>query len=670
VGLRWKSGLWLGALFALAMVFALLVGRVALDAFRDHYGAAFARNHALLQAQKLTTLLTRELSLSQRLAELGSIQRFLREGTGADAAFADLEQFRRAFVDQSVFLIVDASGDYYFSDGKEPLDVARPSYRLSAEAAKDQWYFATLREGRPFALNVNVDYELEVTKVWFNVLVRENDGERVLGLAGTGLDLRRFLAEFAASNSSGVTNFIIDGKGAILAHPDPALIEFAALTKAEPERTLQRLVDSDAEREGLRDRLAALRAAPRDGATHALHLQGAPRILGIAYIPELDWYTVTAVDLGAASVIDERLVWSIGAGGLVLLLVFATAVTFGVDRFILRPLQQLTDSTRRIAAGDYGQRLASPRRDELGELTRAFDGMAREVQSYTGELERRVAQRTRDLEEARDRIAAAHRQIQDSIRYASLIQEAMLPRRDLALHFPAHHFVLWQPRDMVGGDCFVLRAAEGGLLLGVIDCAGHGVPGAIMTMVAHAAFDIAVQEVGLADPATVLRRMDAAARALLPTLDLDQPLATNMDVGLCHLDATRGRLTFAGARMSLFRCGGERCEEIAGGRRSLGERREAHWENVVLAAEPGHTYYLATDGFLDQGGGAHGYGYGKRRFAALLGETAALPVADQEAALRRALDEYRGARPQRDDITVLGFRIPDRTTPAGPLSGD
>ena len=668
MGLRWKSGLWLGTLFALVLLFALLVGRIGLDAFRDHYGAGFARNHALLQAQKLVTLLTRELSLSQRLAEIGSIRRFLRDGADAAAAFADLEQFRRAFVDQSVFLIADASGDYYFNDGSAPPGALPPRYSLSADEPKDGWYFATIRDGRPFALNVNVDDTLAVTKVWFNVVVRED--ARVLGLAGTGLDLTRFLGEFVASADSGITNFIIDGDGAILAHPDASLIEYAALTKTEPQRTLARLIGRDDEREALRQALAAVRAAPAGGATVPLNLLGAPRTLGIAYIAELDWYAVTAVDLGAARVLDENVVWPVALGGIVLLLIFATAATLGVDRFILRPLQQLNDSARRIAAGDYAQQMGSPRRDELGELTRVFDAMAREVRSHTAELEHRVADRTRDLAQAHDRIAAAHHQIQDSIRYASLIQEAMLPRAELARHLPAAHFVLWQPRDVVGGDCYLLRAHGQELLVGVVDCAGHGVPGAIMTMIAHAAFDIAVHELGLRDPAALLGRMDAAARALLPTLGLDQRLATNMDVGLCHIDAAAGRMSFAGARMAVYRCDGTRCEEIPGSRRSLGERRRATWDNVVFATGAGDTYYLATDGFLDQSGGERGYGFGKRRFAALLAEVATLPIATQGGALSRALADYQGPRTQRDDITVLGFRIPRRASPAGHTSGE
>lgn len=671
MGLRWKSGLWLAALLALLSLFALLAGRAGLDAFRDHFGAGFARNHALLQAQKLVTLITRELSLSQRLAELESVRRFLRGGDASGQAGIDAERFRRAFTDASVFLIAHDSGHYYFSDGAAPDAWVKPSYTLQRGDPKDGWYFATVRDARPYALNVNVDEKLKVTKVWFNVLVREDEGGRILGLAGSGLDLTRFLATFVGTVDSGVTNFIINGDGAILAHPDESLIEYAALTKAAPRRTLHGLVEDGADRKALDGMLAGLREAPGSGGgVLRVDLQGQPRVLGAAYVPELDWYVITAVDLGAAQVIDETVLWPLALGAIALLLLFAAAVSMGVDRLILRPLVRLTDSARRIAAGDYRQRLRTRRSDELGSLTRAFDGMARQIDAHTSELESRVAERTRDLAQARDRIAATHRQIQDSIRYAGLIQHAMLPQRELLRALPDDHFVLWQPRDTVGGDFYLFREAPGQFLVGIVDCAGHGVPGAFMTMIAHAGFDLAVQELGLSDPAALLRRMDSATRTLLPGDAASRHLATNMDVGLCHLDLATGRVTFAGAHADLYRCEGTRCEQIRGSRRSIGERRRAIYENVILADGPGCTYYLTTDGFLDQAGGERGYGFGNRRFADALGGIAAQPMKSQEEALRRRLADHQGSCPQRDDITVIGFRIPGRAAAPGPVSGE
>ncbi|QTQ36789.1 PPM-type phosphatase domain superfamily protein [Aromatoleum petrolei] len=628
-----------------------------------------------MHAQRLVTLITRELSLAQRLAELGSVREFLRDGEGAAATFADLERFRAAFADGSAFLIAHASGDYYFSDSPAAPGPLRPRYTLRRDEPKDAWYYATIAGGRPYALNVNVDETLRVTKVWFNVLVHDGDGGRILGLAGTGLDLTRFLADFVATGEAGATSLIVNGDGVILAHPDPALIEYSALTKASPQRTLQRLVAREDDRAALARTLAELRADPAASRTLEIEFDGRRRIVGAAFVPQLDWYVLSAIDTDAAQVIDENLLWPLALAALALLVLFAAGVSVGANRLILQPLVGLTESARRLAAGDYGLRLHSGRQDELGELTRVFDGMARQIDAHTRELEARVAERTRDLAAARDRIAEAHRQIQDSIRYASLIQHAMLPQEALARALPGAHCVLWQPRDTVGGDLYLFRHDDDGFLLGLIDCAGHGVPGAFMTMIAHAAFDLAVHELGIADPAALLARMDTAIRSLLPEAIAGRQLATNMDAGLCHVDVANGVLRFAGAHLDLYRCVGGRCERIRGGRRSLGERRRgAHpnptHENQIMPAAGDATYYLSTDGFLDQAGGQHGFGFGASRFAELLATLAAQPMPAQAEALLHTLREHQGPRAQRDDVAVLGFCVPARAASPGQVSGE
>ncbi|BAL26810.1 biofilm regulation protein phosphatase SiaA [Azoarcus sp. KH32C] len=674
MGLRGKSGLWLTALLALLLLIALLAGRTGLDVFRQHFGAAYARNHALLQAQKLVTPITRELSLSQRLAELGSVRAYLRNGHDPATTFADLERFRAAFADGSAFLIANPSGRYHFTDHNDPAAARAPRYTLREDEPKDAWFYATVRSGRPYTLNVNVDDTLRVTKIWFNVLVHEDDDKggaaRVLGLAGTGLDLTRFLAEFVATDDPGVTSLVVDGTGAILAHPDPKLIEYSALTKATPERTLYRLISGDADHAALERSFAELRAAKGGSRTLEVRLDGQPRILGVAYVPDLDWYVLSAVDAGAARVIDEAALWPIALATLVLILLFAAAVSMGVDRMILNPLLRLTESARRLAAGDYGLRLSSHRNDELGELTRVFDGMARQIDAHTRELEGRVAERTRDLAAAHNRVAEAHRQIQDSIRYAGLIQDAMLPQAALARALPERHFVLWQPRDTVGGDLYLFREDADGFVIGLVDCAGHGVPGAFMTMIAHAAFDQAVQELGLADPAALLARMDVAIRALLPDAAAGRHLATNMDAVLCRVDHARGRVSFAGAHLDLYHCVAGVCTRIRGDRRSLGERRRGDYENHVMSVEPGAAYYLTTDGFLDQAGGMHGYGFGARRFAETLAALDAQPMHARQEILLRELREHQGERPQRDDIAVLCFTIPGRGDAPGTTYGE
>jgi len=232
-----------------------------------------------------------------------------------------------------------------------------------------------------------------------------------------------------------------------------------------------------------------------------------------------------------------------------------------------------------------------------------------------------------------------------------------LPKRQLVADLDERYAVLWHPRDVVGGDFYVYRATEQGCLLGVVDCAGHGVPGALMTMLAHAAIEQAIADAGLHDPAAILARTDGIVRRMLRDDTTQQALATNMDVGLAYVDFGRRLVVYAGAKVALYYSDGESLEELPAGRRAIGDRRVGEYGNAEVGLKPGRTFYLATDGFLDQAGGELGYGFGNSRFADMILRHARLPMNEQGAAFKATLDEYQGDYPQRDDITMLCFRF-------------
>ncbi|MCC8344160.1 SpoIIE family protein phosphatase [Pseudomonas stutzeri] len=254
-------------------------------------------------------------------------------------------------------------------------------------------------------------------------------------------------------------------------------------------------------------------------------------------------------------------------------------------------------------------------------------------------------------------MAAAHKKIDDSIDYASLIQRSILPNRQLVSAMGDRHAVLWRPRDVVGGDFYVYRADDHGCLFGVVDCAGHGVPGALMTMLAHAAIDQALGSTGLADPAAALARTDAIVRSMLKEEDDAHALATNMDIGLAYVDLKRRKVHYSGAKIALYYCDGEDVHEVKAARRAIGDKRVGEYHNTSIDLRSGRTFYMTTDGFLDQAGGDQGYGFGNSRFASMIREHARRPLAEQGEAFSLALARYQGEFPLRDDITMLCFRF-------------
>lgn len=668
LGLRAKSALALGLCIAIVLALAVLAGRRALGTVEENLGTAFARNVTRYNKQRILAPVARELALSQRLAGSEVTRRWLLDETNPDKKalfFAEAEGYRHDFVDHSYFVISGLTHHYYFNDKHSKYsDSAR--YSLHANDPNDAWFFNTLKKSTDYNINIDFDVKLKVTKVWFNVLVK--DGKRNLGLAGTGLDLTTFLNRFINSAETGVTPILLNRAGMIQAHPDRKLIDYSSINdKGANHSSIDRLLSSPRDIERMRDALR--RSAAKPDAIEVLwaNLGGKRCLFSISFIPEMNWYVLTAVDLKAAGVIDTSVWKPFIAGTGLLLLVLVLCIVIAADRIFLTPLLKLTTAVRALGAGNYEMELPPAGNDELGELTRSFGVMAAQVRSHTEQLETKVSERTQELVSVNQQMSAANKKIGDSIQYASLIQNAILPARELERTLAGKHFVLWRPRDVVGGDFYVYRTSDRGCLLGVVDCAGHGVPGALMTMVAQTSIDVAADTLGLNDPAAILKQVDTRIRAVLPPTIEGAQSASQMDAGLMYVDFQDNTITFAGAKVSLYLCDGARVEEIKGDRYAIGGKRMAVFTNRSAPLDAGTTYYLTTDGLLDQAGGPKGLSLGGDRFATLLRENVGRPFAEQQEAFDRALADYQGTLPQRDDITLMGFRI---TGPGNGEAGD
>lgn len=665
-GLRGKSVATLLLACFLSLIPAVLLGWKAIDDIRRYFAHAYAENYTLLHMQRILAPVSRELALAQRFANSLVLQQWLADEEDPDSQarfFAEAEGFRQDFADGSYFVIADASGDYYYIND-DNAGSRTPSYRLDVTQPNDAWYFQVRRTNAPYNLNVNFDHELDVTKVWLNVLVR--NGDTLLGLAGTGFELDDFLDAFLRDEAEGVTPMIVDRQGALQAHPSLERIALGSgAGEVEGERTIHALLGDDEQRSEMTRAMQAARQSPESIQTLWATLESRERLLSVGYIAELDWYLITALDIGVAQILDRRWLWPLLIAGALILGILLTIIAVATERLILAPLNRLKQSAQAIAAGHYDSPLPTARHDEIGELSQAFSHMADQVQRHTRELEAKVRERTLALEQANAEMAATQKQLGDSIDYASFIQRAILPDRQLDLHLEHHHGVLWKPRDTVGGDFYLFRPDTGGYLFGVVDCAGHGVPGSLMTMLARAILDHAILKAGCQDPAAILTETDRQSRELLGAEQLPASIATHMDAGLAWVDLATRRITFAGAKIGLYASDGVTLTHLAGDKRPLGHKRRIEYRNQSVDLNLGWTYSLCTDGLLDQAGGNDGFGFGNTRYEALFMAQAQRPLKAQMEAFEQALRDYQGDLPQRDDITLLNFRFTEQDRPPG-----
>src|SRR5690606_10443499 len=172
------------------------------------------------------------------------------------------------------------------------------------------------------------------------------DGDRAIGLTGASIDLSSFLKTFAGEREPGVTPIIFDGDGAIQAHPDTARITFnAALGDTDASTSIFGMVEATP-RSHLQAAMQRAQAAPNDVQSLALAFNGRPQLLSMAYLPALDWYALTAVDLKTAHIVEPRWLWLATISVILLIAALLAGFGYGVERIVLRPLRRLQQSAR------------------------------------------------------------------------------------------------------------------------------------------------------------------------------------------------------------------------------------------------------------------------------------------------------------------------------------
>lgn len=657
--------------FVLFVLIAYLVGGAA--AFFALIAAArsvtadltqrYAAKQALYEKTNVLAAIRRDLALSLKLADSPLIRHWIQDEDNPalkTLAIEELESYRRLFQDKSYFLIVDKSLHYYYDDAKGEYAANPLRYTLSEKNPGDAWYFKIRKSPETLELKADYDHALNVTKVWFNVAILDKDGRKI-GLGGSGVDISRFLKPIVESREPGVETLLFDRAGVIQAARDQRIVEHNSNPnlRGKPITVFDTLTNP-ASRAKIRACIEQLSTSGEAFATTRISEHGHRFYAALAYLPEIHWYNLVLVD--EASVISSSVFLPVVVVAVLTLLGIILAIGFYLNRSVIRPLGQLSRSAEQVAGGDYSVQLESSRPDEIGVVNRSFSAMARTVKDHTENLERKVAERTEQLRKSMREVEEANGLIMDSLRYAKMIQDAVLPKPAEVARVLGSHAVVYRPRDLVGGDFWFFHEDEGTCLIGVGDCTGHGVPGALMTMTANSVLSQLVSLHGIADPAKLLGELDRQLRKVLHQGGAGRTEVDNgLEAALCCIRRGASSLTFASSRIGLFHAHGGRIEEIRGDRQGLGYAKndpDYAYHNRVVPVASDSTFYLTTDGWLDQAGGPKGICFGLNRFVGLLEECSALPLDEQVRRFEAALAAYQGMEPQRDDITLLAFRLP------------
>jgi tetratricopeptide (TPR) repeat protein/serine phosphatase RsbU (regulator of sigma subunit) len=263
------------------------------------------------------------------------------------------------------------------------------------------------------------------------------------------------------------------------------------------------------------------------------------------------------------------------------------------------------------------------------------------------------------IEQNRDEIAQKNKDIQDSINYAQRIQQAILPPiPSIKAAFP-DSFVLYKPRDIVSGDFYAFIEKNGKTIVAAVDCTGHGVPGAFMSMIGTDQLNQIIMEHNITRPAEILSRLNKGIRQALKQGDEDSDSRDGMDIAICAFDLKSNVVEFAGAQRPLWYISNGVFTEIKANELPIGgsTAEDYSFTNHTFGYSPGDAFYLFSDGYVDQFGGAQGKKFMSRRFKELVMDIYSRPMNDQHALLLDSFEHWKQDIDQVDDVLVLGVRV-------------
>jgi serine phosphatase RsbU (regulator of sigma subunit) len=307
--------------------------------------------------------------------------------------------------------------------------------------------------------------------------------------------------------------------------------------------------------------------------------------------------------------------------------------------------------------------------EELKEKNIAIDNSLSQLQESYEEINQMneelqatidlVTSQKEEIETQRDKIEKHNYDITSSINYAKRIQQAILPSREEIAMFLPNNFIFFRPRDVVSGDFYWFGVRGNKIVFAVIDCTGHGVPGAFMTLIANDLLNQIILEKGVCEPNKILNELHIRVRKSLRQSEND--VSDGMEIAICTIDKWAKKVQYAGAKMDLYWTQNGECHTtqsdnypIGGEQREF--KREFTLKEIDITAPT--TIYMSSDGYKDQFGGRHNKRFMSKNFRNLLFSLVDLPMEVQGEYLDQTITEWMGYHNRQiDDILVVGIKV-------------
>jgi serine phosphatase RsbU (regulator of sigma subunit) len=266
-----------------------------------------------------------------------------------------------------------------------------------------------------------------------------------------------------------------------------------------------------------------------------------------------------------------------------------------------------------------------------------------------------ISTQKQEVEKKNHLISEALKDIDDSLTYSKFIQNALLPR-DKSFEVFKDNFILFKPKDKVSGDFYWLYKNNNLVYFCVADCTGHGVPGALVSVVGANALNSCLKEYKLTEPKDILDKMSVLVEETLSSEERN--MKDGMDLTFCRLNLDNNELVYSGANNPLYILSNKGLQILSPNKQPIGSfeyRKPFTQEHIILNS--GDCLYLFSDGYADQFGGPNGKKYMYKRLRGLLENVTQLPLQDQKNTLETEFESWKGSHEQIDDVCIVGIRV-------------
>lgn len=257
-------------------------------------------------------------------------------------------------------------------------------------------------------------------------------------------------------------------------------------------------------------------------------------------------------------------------------------------------------------------------------------------------------------------IQSKNKKITESINYAKRIQGAILPdTRVINKVFP-QSFILYKARDVVSGDFPWFLPVGDEVFIAAVDCTGHGVPGALISLIGYFLLNDIVKSRKILDPGEILDQLDSSVTQTLRQDQDDSKTKDGMDISLCRINMKKREVAYAGAHRPLYYVKNNELTEIKGDRFPIGGgifRNQTNFKSTTIQFDQGDSIYFCSDGFPDQFGGPENRKFGPKRLRELISNNHSLPMHEVYAAVDTAWETWKGDKKQTDDVLLIGIKF-------------